>query len=212
MNDSPNNKKLSNSKAKILSDLELLHQSLIGENANIPTLTDNLGTSDLENASLEQHTKLHAAVSEAEALAQHHAEKERKTENTTEASRLGGYPEPLPGQQSLFGNETPPPKSAKTKSAENSDNPFLPPHIRERLREQKALRTSLLAEHQAAQSASAQKRVSPPAPNSSKELITPAQGEQLIDEVLADYLPKIETALRTKLKEKLAQLTRDDKV
>jgi hypothetical protein len=105
----------------------------------------------------------------------------------------------LPGQQSLFNQadsktnaakvhhtDSPPPSS---KQASLSNNPFLPPHVRERFKE-----AEVQAEHK-------KQLIDEPKTQtiSPEAIINASYTERLIDQLVAHHLPKIEAELRLKL-------------
>jgi hypothetical protein len=137
--------------------------------------------------------------------------------NTIEASpdngllpELSKVPYALPGQQSLFEsgsptksgaaakgkNQTPESSQAENSSAEETfkkrsskqgsttkargENPFLPQHIRDRLHTSKTL-VDIIKEH-------------PPAPEQKAH-----PTNHIVEEIIADYMPKIEAELRERL-------------
>lgn len=83
------------------------------------------------------------------------------------------------------------PEKKPTRPIARGENPFLPKHIRDRLQE----RRQMLADD-IAQASSFFPRRSASAP-------IPAEHQQLIDDVIADYLPRIERDLRRRLQQLL---------
>ncbi|MFL0810688.1 MAG: hypothetical protein K6L76_09760 [Agarilytica sp.] len=120
----------------------------------------------------------------------------------------------LPGQQSLFeegksndSSDDQPPHNASAieptvippqASPEVKENPFLPRHIKQKLEKEKSLYQQQVDESIQASAAS-----KPRTPYTSKE--APQENETLIDELVAEYLPKIEKTLRQRLRQKLEQ-------
>lgn len=115
----------------------------------------------------------------------------------------------LPGQQSLFDED-------KNQAAENgsatekkvkatpvkptasaTENPFLPHHIKQKLEKEKSLYQQQINEAVPIQNLASSKSVEP----------TKNDHETLIDELVDEYLPKIEQELRRRIK---AQLSEDD--
>ncbi|WP_075184604.1 hypothetical protein [Teredinibacter haidensis] len=133
------------------------------------------------------------------------------TSNTVEASDISA--ESLPGQQPLFEEDL---AASNIKNSKNNtpktvlpeakgENPFLPTHIRERLSENKnAIFEELthvgetLAKHGFGSNSD---KAAPLL--SEAELLQEAANSELIDELVAKYLPTIEKELRTKLREQL---------
>ena len=118
-------------------------------------------------------------------------------ESTTQSSPLPSGPnDPLPGQQSLFGEDrdgkadkkdiaapSQRSRSVPSSSSTEEENPFLPKHIRDRLQGNKP--------HLGMQSFVPSK--------AELKSLRSTQHQAIIDEVIADYLPKIEIALRQRL-------------
>lgn len=123
----------------------------------------------------------------------------------------------LPGQQSLFDEEK---KAAAAANASAEDapsaepasseeahpaaasapkeNPFLPRHIKQKLEKEKSLYQQQVEEGVTLSKATK----SQPATNASSSI---TEDEALIDELVAEYLPKIEETLKQRLREKLQQ-------
>ncbi|MYM62988.1 hypothetical protein [Pseudomaricurvus sp. HS19] len=103
----------------------------------------------------------------------------------------------LPGQRSLFESpsqgspyqaipsEESPGKPATTRKA-SGENPFLPQHIRERLHINRSLVDEL-------------KAGTPFQPDASADILSAVRLQQLVDQVIATHLPRIEADLRERL-------------
>ncbi len=131
------------------------------------------------------------------------------------------YSEPSPGQQSLF--EQPPltKKEARTPKEDNpaktftpasgsGENPFLPKHIRERL--SKGRSTIMDELMQVGDSLSRDKTHFPPPPANTDAPAHPTpvlhsskQTDRIVEELVAEYLPRMEAELRKRLREQLSR-------
>jgi len=103
----------------------------------------------------------------------------------------------LPGQQSLFDEQAAENHLEHSEAhTEKGENPFLPQHIRERLSKNKASMMEDLAH--VGETLSRHKK-------DKQEAATEAQ-HQLIDELVAKYLPEIEKELRERLHQSLQKI------
>ena len=201
----------------LLSELEQIKQSLqfsedgdSDEDLDIPVLTETLATS--VGIPSEGYSQLE--LDEQELIAQLEAE----LESSAAAA--------LPGQQSLFDERIlimePAPSDLP---AANGENPFLPAHIRERLNKNKntvleelanigetlarssnqysSVKTKLADAAATEGNLSAEPNTASSSQSTNAERTTKAApNDALIDELVAEFLPKIEAALRKKLKER----------
>jgi hypothetical protein len=179
-------------KAAILNELEsikgLLNEEGLEDDEMVPTLQEIVALDDDPNS----------ATSESAPTQTHQTEIEEST--ITNAKPLA----PLPGQQSLFGdgdvtedktephtpsNKQPNKKARKyeNKQQNSEENPFLPKHIRDRLQGNKP--------HLGMQSFVSEPLDSKPD--------SPKQHPQIIDELVAEFMPKIERELRQRLEQML---------
>lgn len=144
------------------------------------------------------------------------------------AAQNNPAPKPLPGQQSLFDDTVVPAQEAAPVSAQKVkpvnvrppvkapitppkpvENPFLPQHIKAKLERERTLYEQEInaavqtnsAKHFYPSSAKPLSRVEPMAV-AEKPAVT--EHEKLIDELVSEYLPKIEAALRERLRESLS--------
>lgn len=104
-----------------------------------------------------------------------------------------------PQAQPETSNQEAPAAELKTRERQDgptpkkSENPFLPKHIRDRLSANRALQQEIAKSF----NSPPYTRFPPPAPSTAAEL---SADEQLIDELVQRYLPKIEAELRDKLR------------
>lgn len=171
------------SREELLEELESIHSYLSeeesGEAAHIPLLTQ--------------------AVAETE-----------KSGNTSEHTP----PKHKPVKQEIREvdtlNDTSSKQSKKKKHTANthSENPFLPPHIRRRLKQNKELISEIHSQSQAATRVEIQgdllEGFNHAEGNNQEALTDPVEQDKIIDELVAEYLPKIEARLRDELKQKFS--------
>ncbi len=183
-------------KAAILNELEsikgLLDEEGLEGDEMVPTLQEIVALDDQTHAINENVTAAAPATSPTETEIE-----EATIENSKPLA-------PLPGQQSLFGDGDVPkekPTSDKTSNKKLSkkarkrknrqqnqeENPFLPKHIRDRLQGNKP--------HLGMQGFVSEPSVEKPA--------RPQQHQLIIDELVAEFLPKIELELRQRLERML---------
>ena len=124
-----------------------------------------------------------------------------KTNSTAATSRV---PTPLKSATTLTPNKL-----------VNSENPFLPKHIRDRLHTSRSLQDELtsinnLATIATSTSTSPTSGLTPGSDSSlSSSNTTATVQEQLIDKLVAEYLPKIEQELRKRLHQQLSKQTNE---
>jgi len=143
-------------------------------------------------------------------------------ENTKTHSEGENVPNIPPGQQALFKepettkdiDEAEKRQHHKTKSTRkptdsnntgiSSDNPFLPEHIRHRLNSYSGLilEEPLITAHQKPSAQPIKE------PQTQSTILQQQDSEQIIDRLVAQYLPKIELELRKELYEKLSTMTK----
>lgn len=111
----------------------------------------------------------------------------------------------LPGQQPLFekrlSSETEP--APATRPTAHGENPFLPKHIRDRLDERRRALADDIAQATDSYRRSMAGRDSPSAASEPDE-------QAIVDDLIAQYLPRIEAELRFRLARKLEQSRTQD--
>ena len=197
LNSGPKEPKKKPSRKELIRELESIRSSLLDDIRSDPT-TNSATRNNVPNVksnsnsgNTEALTRTQQATTPSQLL--------KNQEQEVKRPSLENNPPPLPGQQSLFG-ETEDAKSANSLVSETEsrdlpyarkrdakekkiENPFLPNHIRERLnREKKGLQELQALELDQA------------------PLRSP---DELVDQLVAKYLPVIEHDLRKKLTEML---------
>lgn len=188
--------KTKQTRADLLRDLENLRAQLVESTElsqdNIPLLIDRVEKAMSEVS--DQATRQRKSV-KPEKKATGHSE-------TTEKLP--------PDQPSLFENTTKAQEDVSltplTRPTARGDNPFLPKHIRDRLEERRQTLANDLAQASAFASASPQR---PHTPAHQKKSSPMTDDQTLVEELLAEYLPRIEAELRRRL---IRQLKDNDNV
>lgn len=183
---------LNKRKQSLLVELESIKHLLDDKPDTIPVLKD---------AVVEQEVILSTPSPSIEDKPQQN----RESQSTSEPQSIE-EPIPnngvLPGQQALFDEEQSPAKKPTTQNSTPtrkpaprknlSNNPFLPEHVRRRLDQTSAALTSTT---QASTTQTSREPIKPTTIHSHNASYT----EQLVDQLVEQYLPKIEADLRARL-------------
>ncbi len=173
---SDNQDRIQQRKQSLLSELESIKDLLHDETANnIPILKDAI-IEDPAEPQTQYPEPDNTEITEEQGFKINLDELDKEDEDIVEEP--APTPGVLPGQQSLFGEKA---KGSDKKSLQ--DNPFLPPHIRQRLGKDGNQNPSTPSENPL-----------------ESPLLSPSYTEQLIEQLVAEHLPKIEAELRQRLK------------
>jgi len=223
---SNNKNPLSEKKQSMLAELESIKSLLDDELDNIPVLQEAV----IEEDGIVTIEPLQS-LSDLAALSDNVQPELVKDpyEESTKTSTEDNPPNVLPGQQALFNEPETTKGTDEASKAEvsgkqtglknsgiSSDNPFLPEHIRHRLNgssgfvpEEPLIISPQKLSSQASvppkKQASAEKEPRKE-PQAQSTISQQQDSEQIVDRLVAQYLPKIESDLRKELHEKLSSM------
>lgn len=171
--------RLNHKKQTLLTELESIKGLLDKDIDNIPVLQDAIIETKIDTEEALTNTQPQDSTKTAlEAEMTHNESLDTNTEIPTLSTKKNGV---LPGQQSLFKENTNTENGNSGSKESLSKNPFLPPHVRQRF------------EGESETSEATSNTLKEPTP------IDASYTERLVDQLVAHHLPKIEAELRKKL-------------
>lgn len=221
LEDEPNALELENqhSDEHIVQDAyrEEISLAPVEQNQELPVLDENLELEEEKTESSEEQHDLELEIEEdgepdafERALAEHPEQTsifDAITEEVAEAAMAKEAEQSASAKTEVSLDS----KSQKTRETmAGGENPFLPPHIRKQLGKHKGVNSELqkLSAEAVAQSQMLKQSKSheghKPAPIGDDEI------DQLVDDLVASYLPKIEYALKLELKKRLEKRRQQD--